>query len=435
MRLDQTAAKFGGMTSQLRESLRARLMGRRIGVPGYFLQWLGITEEELRETGRGRNLKFRSYVPVTPGLEQAAAEAASSLPSELEDAVTYAVCVASDALPSELKGAHAAVERQWRERIASVYQQMLSFIRTKRLDLVLVVQGFEPHNAVARCAAQQLGIPILAVENTAIANRMVWDNVSGITTNRNLARNHYWRFRDSAPAAHCDSYCTRLIQDTKKLKSAEHESPCAEYKRESQRPTILFLGQVYTDSSQVFGLRQWQTPQDVLLHCARWCQQHAHDLVVKLHPKECSGMNTIDGRPYDQLTYRKMMEHPELVAALEQLDAIVDKDNSYDTYALIDDCAAAVTVNSQAGLEAAIRGKGVVVCGDAFYGGLDFTCDAPHPDFLDAALRKATTESANVATARRFAYVFFERYCHEKSASGLIQLIEKNLYYHHAQVA
>lgn len=427
MRIDRTTERIGIVTSQLRQSLRHWPTRRRIGVPGYFLQWLNISEDELRTASRRRGLKVCSYLPDTPLFEQRADDSALTLPAELADAVTYALCVASETLPGELNGDHAVAENQWRSRIASAYRQMLSLIRTAQLDLVLVVQGFEPHNAAARCAAQHLGVPILAVENTAIANRMVWDNLSGITTNRNLARNVYWRYRDSVSAACCEDYCNQLIQDTKNLKSSEHESPFAKHRTPSRRPKILFLGQVYTDSSQVFGMRQWRTPLEILDHCARWCRQHQHDLVVKLHPKECSGANTIDGRLYDRLTYRKILERTELAAALDQLNAVIDEDNSYDTYALIEDCAAVVTVNSQAGLEAAIRGKGVVVCGDAFYGGLDFTCDAPHPDFFDAALYRSVTESADVATARRFAFVFFERYCREKSAAGLIQLIEGNL--------
>ena len=66
-------------------------------------------------------------------------------------------------------------------------------------------------------------------------------------------------------------------------------------------------------------------------------------------------------------------------APLTRLGAAIDADNMYDMYDLMAGCSAAVTINSQSGLEAAIRGKPVVVCGEAFYGGLGFTCEAQVP--------------------------------------------------------
>ncbi len=148
---------------------------------------------------------------------------------------------------------------------------------------------------------------------------------------------------------------------------------------------------------------------------------------MKLHPKEQSGLNTVDGRPYDRLTYRKIQQDASLLAQLDAIGATIDSDNLLDTYDLIDRCAVAVTVNSQAGLEAAIRGKPVVVCGDAFFAGLDFTWDAPHPAFLAPALAGACgSTSPQTDVAREFAYIFFEKYCCPKTAATLLQLIEEN---------
>ena len=340
----------------------------------------------------------------------------------------YATCVATDSLPTELNGSHAQVRETWRQRIGASYAQVLKQFQKRRPDVVLLVQGFEPHNAVARCAALHLNIPLIALENTAIANRMVWDNVSGITTNRNLAKNYYWRCKDCQDAATCEAYCERLIQNTKQLKSDEHRSPAAAHHPVDDRPQVLFLGQVYTDSSQVFGLRQWQSPLTVLESCVQWCGQHGRDLVVKLHPKERTGNNTIDDRPYDRLTYRKIMQNQPLSSSLKDLGAIIDEDNTYDTYDLINRCETAVTVNSQAGLEAALRGRPVVVCGEALYGALDFTADAPSPDYFDSAMQAAAKFGPEqTATARQFAYIFFEEYCREKNAHTLLQLVEENL--------
>ncbi len=399
-----------------------------VGIPGHFLQWLGISAQQFSTACAEHALRTIPYLDAACGDTKDIRSVQIPCPDELEETVTYAACVATDSLPAELGAAHSEARQMWRRKIAASYTRILAFFKQQRPAVVVLVQGFEPHNAVARCAALRLDIPLLAIENTALANRMVWDNVSGITTNRSVARNYYWRYYNNTSRVTSDAYCRRLIEKTKQLKSDEHRSPATRRHHSCNRPTVLFLGQVYTDASQVFGLRRWPTPMAALQSCVRWCRQHQHDLVVKLHPKESTGNNTIDDRPYNRLTYRKIMGDKHLARELNDLNAIVDEDNSYDTYELIDHCAVAVTVNSQAGLEAAIRGKPVVVCGDAFYGGLDFTCDAPGAVYFDSAMQAAVRrEPETTVLARQFAYIFFEQYCREKNAHALLQLVRENI--------
>ena len=124
----------------------------------------------------------------------------------------------------------------------------------------------------------------------------------------------------------------------------------------------------------------------------------------------------------------------ELTSFLKQHDAIVDADNRFDTYQLIHDSSIAVTLNSQSGLEAAIRNRPVVVCGNAFYGDLGLTLDAPAPEFLNHRLQQAKQIAQNQSSqqvteqtriARSFAYIFFEKYCRAKTPESLLQLIEE----------
>ncbi len=415
------------LTKRLRRGVGTSRVVRNVALPGFFLQWLGFDAQELATVCKQNALQTFSYVDIDASHSLHHDPATLACPAELQDAVTYAACVATDSLPAELDATHIPVRQQWQEKITANFARVLEQFRKQRPDVVLLVQGFEPCNAVARCAAFRLDIPLIALENTAIANRMVWDNVSGITTNRSIAKNYYWRYKDRHSAATCDAYCEQLIHNTKQLKSDEHHSPSTARHLASDRPMLLFLGQVYTDSSQVFGLRQWNSPLAVLHSCVQWCREHQHDLVVKLHPKETTGNNTIDDRPYDRLTYRKIMEDTPLASALQELGALIDEDNSYDTYDLINRCTAAVTVNSQAGLEAAIRGKPVVVCGEAFYGGLDFTWDAPSPVYFDSAVQAAVRSGpAGTAVARQFAYTFFEHHCRPKNVHALLQLLKEN---------
>ena len=407
---------------------RAPEVSCRIAYPGLYMQWLDIAEVRLTQLCEERSWLASSYLAWNEHDGGADDTPTEPLPAELEDALLYATCVIAEATPAELDEASQSIQRAWRERIALGYARVLEVFRKQAPDLILLLQGFEPHSAVARCAALELGIPFLALENTALSDRMVWDNVSGVTTNRNLARSYYWRGRDRVSPETYEAYCERLIRDTRHLKSAEHRSPRGSVAPRLDRPTLLFLGQVYTDSSIVFGLRRWASPVDVLEHCVRWCQEHEYDLIVKLHPKEATGRRPVDDRPLDRLTFRKIAERPPLIDALEKVNAVVDETNQYNTYDLIDACALVVTVNSQAGLEAAIRGKPAVVCGDAFFGGLDFTSDAQSPAHFDGAMQEALSFGpTETSAARLFTYTFFEQYCREKSARALLELVAENL--------
>lgn len=397
-----------------------------IAAPVHHLSWLGISRRAWARCCKSRGWRSLDYGRLD--YEHEAAHPSHELPTQLRDSLLYATCVATDSLPSELNDEHEPVRRVWEARIAENYDRIRKIVIGGEPSLAVVIQGFEPQNAIARCCARELGLPVLALENTTCVSRMLWDSVAGIT-NRNLARNYYWRC-DDVDQWECDQYCAEFIRNTKRLKSEQHRSPSVRCGRLTKEEPILFLGQVYTDSSQVFGMRRWASPVEVLRHCVRWCKQNHQPLVVKLHPKEVSGRNAIDNRPYDKLTYRKIMADEELNEGLKDIAAVIDCSNQFDTYELIDQCRLAVTVNSQAGLEAAIRGKRVVVCGDAFYGDLGFTWDAPCPGVFEAVVREALSSDPSPEIARRFTYIFFERYCREKSESGLATLIEENLACH-----
>ena len=399
---------------------------RTIALPGPFLGWLGFEPTELARAMRTRGLKSFDHVERADHTVSVSVNA-EDCPAELEESARYATCVQVDRLPSELTSETAETLDEWRRRLAHYYREATEAFRKRSPHAVVVVQGFEPRNAAARCAALHLGLPIVAIENTAMSDRMLWDVVSGITTNRNLARNVYHRVSAGLDPQSSERFAMETIRNTKRMKMQEHASPDGAAPK-SDRPTLLYLGQVYTDSSLVFGLRRWSTPMEVMRHAARWCHEHGFHLVIKLHPKEQQGRNTVDGRRYDGLTYRRLQADKMAWAELQRVGAEIDFDNRYDTYQLIEDCRVAVTVNSQSGLEAAIRGKPVVVCGQAFYGDLDFTWDAPAPELFSAAMTGALSErGTDVSAARRFHDAFFRKYCRSKTVDGLIDLIEEGL--------
>ena len=53
---------------------------------------------------------------------------------------------------------------------------------------VMILQGYLYTSAILRRFALSNEMPILALENTFNKTKAIWDNISGITVNKNLAR-------------------------------------------------------------------------------------------------------------------------------------------------------------------------------------------------------------------------------------------------------
>ncbi len=300
---------------------------------------------------------------------------------------------------------------------------------------VAVVQGYDTFQAVARELALQNNLAVIAFENTALKDRLLWDDHSALTTNRNLASNFYWRHLDTADSLAVDTYVNRLVAETKQRKQEEHASPEQRFNgSRPNRPTVLFLGQVYTDSSVLFGIRDWKTPVHLMLELARRAVKMDFNLWIKLHPKEIKGASPVTGKAYNKLTYRKLTACPEFRQFITDTDRVmIDHENTYDTYDLISKADAAVTLSSQAGLEAAIRGVPSVVAGQAYYGGLGFTLDADCPEVLEIELGRALGMSDESKAERRlaariFTHIYFERYCITKSPDAVAQLVAKRCF-------
>ncbi|MFN7797724.1 MAG: hypothetical protein ACK5Q3_19375, partial [Planctomycetota bacterium] len=172
----------------------------------------------------------------------------------------------------------------------------------------------------------------------------------------------------------------------------------------------------------VFGLGNWRNPLEPLLKTYRWSQRNGLDLVVKLHPKEDQGLAPGTLQAYDQMTWRKIQGSDLFQEFLQDSHVRIDYQNECNTYALIQQAHCVATINSQSGLEAAIRGKPVLVLGDAFYSGLGFTNDWSFPVLLESL--GPDDMVSDVAKARRFAYIFLELYCQGKTPEAVVSLIQ-----------
>ncbi len=295
-------------------------------------------------------------------------------------------------------------------------------------EAVIVAQGYNVVSATLREIALRLGCRVIALENTFHRERLLWDDVSGIAVNQNLARNYFWRYCDQVNAAEANASVEAFLHRLATLKSLEHASPvnggllhpCQDL------PTITYLAQVGLDSSVMFGLTGFGSQAEVIMALMRYAATRNVRLLIKLHPKESRPKAEIGALP-PHFTAHSLETFPGYALLVDQLGErlVVDRDNVYNTYDWIKASEMCVTINSQAGLEAALLGKEVVLCGDAFYGALGFTHDAADAASLAFSLDRVLKEGVrrnDGLRCRKFFHIFTELYCIPKQEESVIAL-------------
>jgi hypothetical protein len=339
----------------------------------------------------------------------------------------YAACIECECLPWELSSKESADATI--DKYARLHARYLEALR--RLDRLCRIAGlvYAQGYTVSAYACRAFGIAherrVVALENSAHKDLFVWDDVSGITVNANLARNLFYRHADLMSMAETERICDAHLSSLTAMKSDEHLAGSATLS--CPTPYVLILGQVLTDSSVVFGTTAGWGPLDIIRTTLKASQGLGHSVVLKLHPKESNGLAPINAGPYNRLTYRRLQAEPP---CLPSDRVVIDSDNRYDTYALIRQAAVVVTVNSQAGLEASLLEKPVIVCGRSFYAGIGFTFDCDQPDDLEHALRRAVAmtpqeHARRTALAKRFGAIYFSKYCVRKSAHNIALVIAR----------
>jgi len=416
---------------------------RTILLPGQTGTWLNVDFDQVRsllEKHGSRcetmEVDFKDLVPLPPSKSKYSIDSERHCPDYLRYYMSLVTTEHWQDIP-------AAERLEWIYRYGDSFQEQIDRLALQiqdRIDGVVIVQGYEPSNAFIRAAAIRQGIGTLALETTMLSDRLIWDSVSGITPNRNLAKNYFWRYSEFVEPSKVEAYIGSLITNTAVLKSLQHTTPVEHpsgekstiensdkdvLKSMSGRPYCLFLGQVYTDSSLVFGLGNWRNPLEPLLKTYRWSQRNGLDLVVKLHPKEDQGLAPGTLEPYDRMTWRKIQGSDLFQEFLQDSRVSIDYRNECNTYALIERAHCVATINSQSGLEAAIRGKPVLVLGDAFYSGLGFTNDWNFPVLLESL--GPDDMVSDVAMARRFGYIFLELYCRRKTPEEVASLVQSTM--------
>jgi len=309
----------------------------------------------------------------------------------------------------------------WLNRCANFILEILPIFEARSVSKVVIFQGHFYKQAVLRQLAILYGIEVLCLENTFNKNKAVWDSVSALTVNTNSARNYYWRYRDVLDTKTAEQYTLNYINNVKGQKMPEHDTPLKRYEKISDRKTILFIGQVYLDSSTLLGIWDYKDPIEIMLSLVNYCMENNMHLIIKLHPKERSSEHFYND------TLKHIEINADLASKIRGSDSIfLDGENEYDTYSLIDAADVCVTINSQAGMEALIKGKDVILCGMSSYGGMGFTYEAYNKEMLKHSLDMKLKDNISLIKhdeISKFFYTYNELYCIRKDEVSLLDKI------------
>jgi FkbM family methyltransferase len=324
---------------------------------------------------------------------------------------------------------HAEIVRDVYSQAIALIDRVIAYCDFYRPETLLMAQGYDLISAVIRHVGVRRGLRVVAIENIFRSDRLLWDDTSGVAVNRNLAKNYYWRHHDFVADNLARRSVAAFFEERDALKSDEHRSPSTPLppRADDGVRTIAYIAQVGVDSSVLFGLRGFASQVEVVAALAAYAANHGHRLLVKLHPKESPSHPDPQGW-YQRLTARQLHAHAGFQTARAALGdlLLLDTDNSHDTCDFIRQSDVCVTINSQAGLEAALLDREVVLCGDAFYGGLGFTheaTDSPSLEFILGRILREDLRLNDGRSARLFFHIFTELYCLPKTVESIVRLL------------
>lgn len=342
---------------------------------------------------------------------------------DLFQAAEYLICVSLEISRHELnlnKPSHRGESQKWLSLAKSLTDDLIAYLDKHKPRSVVIMQGYFIEAAIARQLADRFKFQVVSLENTFHPNRIICEPISGISVNNTSVMGWFHRLV-ACSSGRFGNDSQEWLKSIVSLKSQDHSSPAVLYSWPADRKRVLFLGQCLTDSSVLYASDRPYSTIEIIDYLMSFVLCKGEFLFVKMHPKEYGGTDPLF-RPYGQLTYRKMVE-AELVSRLSDTSCYVDSLNLYSTSQLIHDADVIVTINSQAGLEALVLGKEVVLLGQAFYDGIGCTWNIPELSMLGATLDAILIEGKslrNKVKVDAFLHIYFERFCIEKNARDLI---------------
>jgi len=191
--------------------------------------------------------------------------------------------------------------------------------------------------------------------------------------------------------------------------TAKSGNPIAELGLDAGLPTAVLFTNLVWDTAVLGKDRAFRSIEHWLRDTVDWFRRNPdRQLVIRIHPAE-------DLRP-SQESQEKV---GDIVRSLDLPGnvRVVPSRLRLSSYRLIDAAATVLVYNSTPGMEAALRGRRVVVAASVYYAGRGFTTDVEDVEDYAATLERAFTsgplDPPAAETARRFAYLLLFRFLHD----------------------
>lgn len=399
--------------------------------------WFGFDFTRMVRTGLEREI----LLPVFAGMRGSKSHLPGLTPAnfrhyDYKDVNLWSIChynlaLTERSMPEDLSGENpksfAAIQKLY-AHAAGLIDEAIDFIETYRPESVIIAQGYHLVAAVMRRIAIRHGVRVVSLENTFHRGKLLWEDASGVAVNLTLAKNYFWRYADSVSEQQARQSVDRYLGSIQSFKSSEHTSPAASTAAlpGTEKPLIVYLGQVATDASVLFGRRQFATQVDAIRAVTEYALERDVAVVVKLHPKE-GPLHKVPEPYYRGLTSGWLAADAAFQRCRLRLGdrLVVDADNSFNTYDLIRRADVCVTINSQSGLEALLHDREVILCGDAAFGGLGFTHEVHDTVALHATLHRVLGEGLrhnDGIRCRKFFHIFTDYYCLPKTEESMLML-------------
>lgn len=303
--------------------------------------------------------------------------------------------------------------RQARNRAAARAVQRL--LRAEPYDTVIVPNGAILEFGAAYQAARSLGQRVVTYEFGEQRER-VWLSQEAEVMRLDTAP--LWEVRGQDPLTPAEREAVRRLHQARRGarlwghfgrqwqvgESSGAQSARTQLGLDTQRPVVLLCTNVIGDSlslgREVFtdGMAAWLT-----LTVQHFARRPEAQLVVRVHPGESYGT----GHPSAEIVRQAVPVLPGHVK-------VVPPDSAINTYDLIELAHFGLVYTSTSGLEMAMSGVPVVVCGATHYRGKGFTyepdSEAAYLRLLDELLRQPLgrrLEKDIVENAWRYAHRFF----------------------------
>jgi hypothetical protein len=258
-------------------------------------------------------------------------------------------------------------------------------------DVILHFSGRFHRDRCTVLVAEELGIPIVAIESSFHDRYLYWDH-----SGRTGASGQMGRAGQVVLSPDLEARVNMLMAESLRcpVTKGGEQTNRAQNKGSLRKRIILFLGQVPYDASIVEEGGDFSNQVETVKMLSTLLIPTAHQLIVRPHPKA-----------------------PEIGLAIRDTRLpdvwVVEPSESAQLFDMLVSADCVVTVCSQAGLQAAWLGKPVVLLGKAFYADKGFTFDGLGKIQSATKALSLALDSPNRDSERRQSYYRYLAYLSE----------------------